>query len=114
MTTGDDYKRREVAPGVYQCGCRWIRTREYGDVLQQCPIHQQHTDADVRKFERERQKIDECKHTKVQPKFNIEEAEGLTSYEVRKRWPRFHGICPDCGQYLILYASFEHYVSGDW
>lgn len=48
--SGDTLKRREVAPGVYQCGCRWIRAEEdrkafeagvRGDVLQLCPIHKQ-------------------------------------------------------------------------
>lgn len=50
MNTGDTLKRREVAPGVYQCGCRWVRAEEdrkafeagvRGDVLQLCPIHKQ-------------------------------------------------------------------------
>lgn len=48
--SGDTLKRREVAPGVYQCGCRWVRAEEdrkafeagvRGDVLQLCPIHKQ-------------------------------------------------------------------------
>ncbi|MFA5053265.1 MAG: hypothetical protein WC565_04365 [Parcubacteria group bacterium] len=47
---GDTLKRSEVAPGVYQCGCRWIRAEEdpkafeagvRGDVLKLCPIHEQ-------------------------------------------------------------------------
>jgi hypothetical protein len=51
---GDTYKRREVRPDVYQCGCYWTRTDEYGDVLVECDIHHQATVASVRKFERER------------------------------------------------------------
>lgn len=48
--SGDTLKHREVAPGVYQCGCRWIRAEEdkrafkagvRGDVLQLCPLHEQ-------------------------------------------------------------------------
>jgi hypothetical protein len=35
--------------------------------------------------------------------------------EVRKRWPRLHGLCPKgCGYNGIYYASWEHYTSGDW
>jgi len=48
--SGDTLKRQEVAPGVYQCGCRWIRAEEdqraleagvRGDVLHLCPLHEQ-------------------------------------------------------------------------
>lgn len=51
---GDDYKRREVVPGQYQCGCRWERRPGWGDVLVECPIHGQATRASVDRFERER------------------------------------------------------------
>lgn len=35
--------------------------------------------------------------------------------EVRKRWPRLFGVCPrGCGYNGIAYASYEHYLSGDW
>lgn len=33
---------------------------------------------------------------------------------VRRRWPRFHGHCKNCGQMMILYASAEHFIAGDW
>jgi hypothetical protein len=45
---GDTYRRREIEPGRYQCGCRWARAEDVpeafeagvrGDVLLQCPIH---------------------------------------------------------------------------
>ena len=37
------------------------------------------------------------------------------SAEVRKRWPRLHGECPKgCGYSGIYYASYEHYICGDW
>lgn len=58
---GDLYKRREVAPGRYQCGCRWMPAEKVprakalgvrGMCLVQCPIHQAHTDSLVRKFEK--------------------------------------------------------------
>jgi len=35
--------------------------------------------------------------------------------EIRKRWPRLHGPCPKgCGFVGIAYASWAHYVAGDW
>lgn len=40
-------------------------------------------------------------------------ARGLTSREVRRRWPRFSGPCT-CGYHGIVYASKEHYLAGDW
>jgi hypothetical protein len=36
---GDTYRRIEISPGVYQCGCKWERQEKWGDVLVQCPIH---------------------------------------------------------------------------
>jgi hypothetical protein len=42
---GDIYHRREVSDVEYQCGCKWERTTEYGDVLRLCQIHRQATDA---------------------------------------------------------------------
>ena len=55
-----------------------------------------------------------CKHEKCCPEFNSEEAKNLDSYEVRKKYPRFMGACPDCGSQVIYYASAEHYIMGDW
>lgn len=35
--------------------------------------------------------------------------------EVRRRWPRLDGVCPKrCGFVGIGYASYTHYVMGDW
>lgn len=54
---GDTLKRREVAPGVYQCGCRWIRAEDVprafqlgvrGDILQLCPLHRAWNERTVR------------------------------------------------------------------
>lgn len=56
----------------------------------------------------------ECDHAASMPKFDKIAAEGLGSYEVRERWPRFMGNCAECGQMVILYESFEHYLMGDW
>lgn len=49
---GDSYRRREVSPGVYQCGCHWVRSDLFGDILIECPIHAAATEASVRRFER--------------------------------------------------------------
>ena len=54
--TGDTYKRRKVSDDAYQCGCKWERREDVGDVLVQCPIHQQATESRVVKFEQEERK----------------------------------------------------------
>jgi len=37
------------------------------------------------------------------------------SSEIRKRWPRLNGLCPlGCGYVGIAYASWDHYIAGDW
>jgi hypothetical protein len=47
--------------------------------------------------------------------FDAEAAKGLDEYEVRRRWPRGWGPCPKgCGFSGIAYASYEHYIMGDW
>lgn len=56
----------------------------------------------------------ECKHESVKVEFDEEAAKGLDVYEIRKRWPRFSGNCPSCGELLIKYASVDHYRYGDW
>jgi hypothetical protein len=40
--------------------------------------------------------------------------ENMTSAQVRQLYPRFCGACSSCGYTGIAYASFEHYVYGDW
>lgn len=63
--SGDTYVRREVSPGVYQCGCRWERT-EHGDTMRECAIHGQATSASVDAFERrEAQRASEAKPCKM-------------------------------------------------
>jgi len=57
---------------------------------------------------------DNCEHLSIMPEFNEKEAQSMSSYEVREKYPRFCGRCPDCGLNLILYASFTHYLAGDW
>lgn len=47
--------------------------------------------------------------------FDLKESRGLSTAEVRRRWPRLFGKCPKgCGFEGIAYASLEHYVIGDW
>lgn len=56
----------------------------------------------------------ECTHEKVTPTVTDEQLKGLDAGEVRARYPRFVGKCPDCGTELIAYASRYHYMAGDW
>lgn len=61
--------------------------------------------------------MSECYHPQVpRPTFDlaVAEAENLSAREVRKRWPRAEGPCPDCGARFIGYASKMHYYWGDW
>lgn len=69
--------------------------------------------SDERNLEREARQ-EACTHYKIMPKFDEEAAKGLTAHEVRAKWPRFYGECPDCGQRGIYYASYVHYIAGDW
>jgi len=37
------------------------------------------------------------------------------STDIRKRWPGLSGLCPKgCGYNGIAYASYAHYIYGDW
>jgi hypothetical protein len=51
-----------------------------------------------------------------QPKDSVSYIVGNpASAEIRKRWPRLSGTCPKgCGYQGIWYASYEHYICGDW
>ena len=54
----------------------------------------------------------DCDHGVV---FDEQAAKELDAYEVRKRWPRLMGTCPKgCGFHGIGYASYAHYIYGDW
>lgn len=47
--------------------------------------------------------------------FDESEAKGLDAREVREKWPRLFGKCPKgCGYVGIAYASYAHYLYGDW
>ena len=56
----------------------------------------------------------DCNHESCVVEFDEVEAQGMDSYEVQKRWPRWHGPCPECGVNLIKYATASHYIMGDW
>lgn len=58
--------------------------------------------------------IDKCEHGRCRPQFDAGAARGLSDQEVRRRWPRFEGVCSECGERVIVYASAEHFVMGDW
>ena len=59
--------------------------------------------------------VDQCDHPKLTlPDFNEEKAIKMTSDEVRQHYPRKTEKCPDCGAPVIMYASFMHYICGDW
>jgi len=55
-----------------------------------------------------------CKHEKHMPYFNEEDAKKLSTEEIREKYPRYRGMCIDCKAQVILYASFAHYLYGDW
>ncbi len=55
-----------------------------------------------------------CAHDKVMPKFDLDKSRTMTAVEVRRAYPRFSGICPDCGYYGALYHSMAHFIAGDW
>lgn len=59
--------------------------------------------------------LDTCKHPNLPPvPFDEEASKNLDADEVRKRWPRKTQTCPDCGDTIICYASYMHYIQGDW
>jgi hypothetical protein len=46
--------------------------------------------------------------------FDEAAARGLSVQEVRDHWPRHSGKCERCGYDGLYYASYMHYLSGDW
>jgi len=56
-----------------------------------------------------------CKHEGLPPvPFDKEMAETMSSAEVRQRWPRKSMHCIKCHQTVVMYASQEHMIAGDW
>lgn len=54
-----------------------------------------------------------CKHTAACPKYKYRDFKDLDGFEVRKKFPR-NTVCPTCGSPGFYYASFAHYIAGDW
>lgn len=55
-----------------------------------------------------------CDHGITYPQYG-DAVKGLTATEVRQQFPRLSGLCPKgCGYNGIYYASFAHYLHGDW
>jgi hypothetical protein len=47
--------------------------------------------------------------------FDEELAKNMTVKEIRQMFPRLDGICPKgCGFDGFAYASYAHFVYGDW
>lgn len=55
---------------------------------------------------------EEC--TACLPVFDEELSKEMDSSAVRKTYPRWHGTCALCGFKGIRYASYMHYLCGDW
>lgn len=56
-----------------------------------------------------------CSHPKVEkPTFDAVKAASMTAEQVRAAYPRKTVWCPDCGNSVLLYASAQHYIMGDW
>ena len=47
------------------------------------------------------------------PEFDEHEVRGMDARQVRKAYPRLRHEC-ECGEVTIAYASFGHYIAGDW
>lgn len=47
-------------------------------------------------------------------KFDEEASKAMSILEVRQAYPRLNGRCSKCGFFGIAYASYKHYVAGDW
>jgi len=47
--------------------------------------------------------------------FNWGLAQHMSSWQVRQKYPRLSGPCPKgCGFSGVSYASYLHYIAGDW
>ncbi len=56
-----------------------------------------------------------CLHLNVPtPEFDSARAATMTSSEVRRVFPRGDSFCPDCKTNVLMYASNEHFLMGDW
>lgn len=60
------------------------------------------------------ERIIDCSHTPHVPRFDANACRGHPSEWVRTNFPRFDSVCTLCKQRIVLYASLEHYLTGDW
>jgi len=58
---------------------------------------------------------EQCDHGVVFDEEEYRKSPNIAPDEVRERWPRGWGPCPKgCGFNGIAYASYLHYIAGDW
>jgi hypothetical protein len=56
-----------------------------------------------------------CDHGVVFDYQEYQKTPNMSAAEVQTKWPRGWGKCPKgCGFEGIAYASYEHYIAGDW
>lgn len=56
-----------------------------------------------------------CRHVNMKlPNFDEGVNECKSWHEVRMRYPRYQGECPDCDKFLTVYANAEHRKAGNW
>jgi len=59
--------------------------------------------------------MEKCDHGVVFDEVEFDKHPNMSAGEVKERWPRGWGKCPKgCGFNGIAYASFKHYIAGDW
>lgn len=62
-----------------------------------------------------RNNVNQCRHVSLKlPDFDSDKSKGKGTGWIRKHYPRSVEKCPDCGCAVIMYASKEHYILGDW
>jgi hypothetical protein len=58
---------------------------------------------------------EQCKHEDLPPvPFDAEACKGKSASWVREHYPRVYSVCPKCREGVLRYASFEHYIEGDY
>ena len=55
-----------------------------------------------------------CHHESVIPHFVEAVAKFMEPSLVRAVYPRFEGVCPECNEPVVVYASNEHFIYGAW
>jgi hypothetical protein len=57
----------------------------------------------------------DCNHGVFFDEIEYRKDPNISVAEIRKKWPRGFGLCPKgCGFNGIAYASYLHYIAGDW